>query len=112
MPETNAFGQQVGDLVEPAWAPRPVPAPVTLTGRYVALEPLGTDHAASLHDALCNPGDEELWTYRPSDPPPDVPARVALVEQHLAAPDMLTFALVPTGGTAQGLASYMRIDAA
>ncbi|GAA1765487.1 GNAT family protein [Nocardioides hankookensis] len=110
MPQENDHGQQVGDEV-PGWAPRAVPAPVTLTGRYVALEPLGTEHAEALHDALCNPGDEELWTYRPTDPPPDVPSMVTLVEQHLAAPDMLTFALVPSGKRAQGLASYMRIDA-
>src|SRR6478609_11495843 len=106
MPETNAFGQQVGDLVEPGWSPRPRPQPVTLTGRYVDLEPLSTSHAEALYDALCNPGDEELWTYRPTDPPADVPAMAALIEQTLAAADMVTFALVPAGEEAQGIASY------
>ena len=108
---TNDHGQPVGDEV-PGWAPRARPTPVTLTGRYVALEPLSTAHAEALHAALCNPGDEELWTYRPTDPPADVPAMVALIEHHLAASDMVTFALVPTGEEAQGTASYTRIDPA
>ena len=109
MPETNAFGQQVGDVV-PGWTPRPHPVPVTLTGRYVRLEPLSVDHAPALHAALCNPGDEPLWTYRPTDPPSDVPAMAELIDQHLAAPELETFALVPSGEQAQGIASYTRID--
>ena len=111
MPQENDHGEWVGDVV-PGRSPRPVPVPVTLTGRYVALVPLSTDHAEALHGALCNPGDEALWTYRPTDPPPDVAGMVELVEQHLAASDMVTFALVPTGECAQGIASYMRIDPA
>jgi len=107
----NEYGLQVGDVV-PGWTPRARPEPVTLTGRYVALEPLGTGHAEALYGALCNPGDEELWTYRPTDPPVDVRAMVALIEHHLAASDMVTFALVPTGEEAQGTASYTRIDPA
>jgi RimJ/RimL family protein N-acetyltransferase len=111
VPEENAFGQQVGDVV-PGWTRRTAPVPVTLTGRYVTLEPLGVDHAEPLYDALCNPGDEELWTYRPTDPPTDVAGMTALIEQHLAAPELVTFALVPTGERAQGIASYTRIDPA
>ena len=111
MPSTNDFGQQVGDPV-PGWTTRRRPEPVVLTGRYVTLEPLGTGHAGALYDALCNPGDEQLWTYRPTDPPVDVPAMAALIEQTIAAPELVTFALVPTGETAQGIASYTRIDTA
>lgn len=109
MPETNHHGQEVGDVV-PGWAPRPRPEPVCLTGRYVRLEPLSTAHAPALHASLCNPGDDVLWTYRPTEPPADVPAMVALIEAHLAATDMVTFALVPLGVPAQGTASYMRIE--
>ncbi|WP_243057043.1 GNAT family N-acetyltransferase [Nocardioides sp. SR21] len=109
MPETNDHGQQVGDLVT-GWTTRPRAEAVLLTGRYVRLEPLSTAHAPALHAALCNPGDDELWTYRPTDPPADVPAMEALVEATLAAPDMETFALVPAGEPAQGIASYMRIE--
>lgn len=109
VPSTNDFGQQIGDPV-PGWSPRPAPGPVTLTGRYVTLEPLGTGHAEALHAALCKPGDEELWTYRPTDPPADVRAMTQLIDQHLAATDLVTFALVPTGQPPQGIASYTRID--
>jgi len=107
----NEYGLPVGDVV-PGWTVRPRPEATTLTGRYVTLEPLSTDHAEALYDALCKPGDAELWTYRPTDPPADVPAMAALIEQHLAAGDMVTFALVPVGQQAQGSASYMRIDPA
>jgi RimJ/RimL family protein N-acetyltransferase len=99
----------VGDVV-PGWTPRRAPAPVTLEGRYVTLEPLSTTHAPALYDALCNPGDQELWTYRPTDPPADVTAMTALIEQTLAATGLVTFALVPRGEQAQGIASYTRID--
>lgn len=109
MPWTNEYGQQVGDPV-PGWATRPVPAPVRIEGRYVVLEPLAREHAADLHTALCKPGDEPLWTYRPTDPPADVPAMEALIEWTLAVPNWVTFALVPVERRAEGIATYMRID--
>ncbi len=111
VPETNEYGLQVGDVV-PGWTARPWPEATTLTGRYVTLEPLATDHAAALYDALCNPGDEELWTYRPTDPPVDVAAMTDLIQEHLDASGLETFALVPKGQQAQGIASYTRIDTA
>ena len=109
MPWTNDYGQQVGDPVD-GWTTRPTPQPVTLDGRYVTLEPLSTAHAPQLYDALCNPGDQELWTYRVTDPPADVPAMERLIESTLAAEGLLTFALVPRGEGTQGIASYTRID--
>jgi RimJ/RimL family protein N-acetyltransferase len=111
MPDTNRHDQQVGDLV-PGWAPRPWPVPVRLVGRYVALEPLAVAHAADLHAALCGSDDLPLWTYRPTDPPADVAAMAAYVEEHLATPGVETFALVPVGSTVQGLVSLMRIEPA
>lgn len=111
MPETNEHDQEVGDVVA-GWSPRPWPVPVRLEGRYVALEPLAIAHAADLHAALCGPADPPLWTYRPADPPVDVPAMAAHVEEHLAAPGMETFVIVPVGSTAQGLAAYQRIEPA
>jgi RimJ/RimL family protein N-acetyltransferase len=111
MPWTNDHGQQVGDPV-PGWTTRPAPQPVLLEGRHVRLEPLATDHAADLHATLCRPGDEPLWTYRPTEPPGDVPAMERLVRDHLDNGSLVTFAIVPTDGPAQGLASYTRIDPA
>jgi RimJ/RimL family protein N-acetyltransferase len=111
VPETNAFGQPVGGVV-PGWSPRPWPTPVRLEGRYVVLEPLAVAHAAALHAALCGPDDRPLWTYRPTEPPADVPATEAFVQEHLDAPGMETFVLVPVGSTAQGIASFLRIEPA
>ncbi len=112
MPEVNAFGQQVGDLVEPAWSPRARPAAVTLEGRYVVVEPLALAHAGPLFGALCGPGDRPLWTYRATEPPADLDEMTALVARMLAEPDMLTFTLVPRDGGPSGMASYTRIDPA
>ena len=111
MPITNDHGQQVGDLVG-GWTPRPRPEPVLLTGRYISLEPLTIAHAPALHASLCNPGDESLWTYRPTEPPVDVPAMELLIEAGLAVPDYVAFALVPQGASAQGLSTYLHIDEA
>lgn len=111
MPETNEFEQTVGDVVA-GWSPRPWPAPVRLEGRYVVLEPLAVAHAADLHAALCGPDDRPLWTYRPTEPPAGVPEMAELIQQHLDAEGMETFALVPVGDRAQGIASFLRIDPA
>jgi RimJ/RimL family protein N-acetyltransferase len=111
VPAENEFGQPVGDVV-PGWEPRKAPAPVTLTGRYIRVEPLSVDHAADLHAVLCGADDRELWTYRATEPPATVDGMAELITATLAAPDLLTFALVPAGGTAAGIASYTRIDPA
>ncbi|GAA5150747.1 GNAT family protein [Nocardioides marinquilinus] len=111
MPEQNAHGLPVGDVV-PGWTPRPYPTPVTLTGRHVVLEPLDVAHAPDLHAALCDEASRPLWTYRPTDPPADVPAMTAWVEAYLAAPGMETWVVVPAGGRPSGLTSFMRIEPA
>jgi len=110
VPEVNEYGQPVGDLID--WSPRPRPEPVTLPGAYVVVEPLAVAHAPALHAALCGPGDRPLWTYRPTEPPADVATMAALVEAHLADPGLVTFALAPRDGAAEGIASYMRIEPA
>lgn len=108
MPEVNEYGQPVGDLV--AWGPRQRPEPVTLPGAYVVVEPLTVAHAPALHAALCGPDDRPLWTYRPTEPARDVDEMAALIEAQLATADLVTFALVPRNGSAEGIASYTRID--
>ena len=110
MPEVNEYGQPVGDRI--AWAPRSRPQPVTLSGAYLVVEPLTAAHASALHAALCGSADRPLWTYRPTEPPPDVAAMAALIEAHLGDADLVTFALVPRDGTAEGIASFTRIDPA
>lgn len=111
MSEENEFGQPVGDPV-PGWTARTRPVPVTLTGRYVAVEPLGSQHAEDLHAAVAGPEDRDLWTYRSTDPPDDEAAMAAFIEADLADPASLTFAIRPEGRGAEGIASYLRIEPA
>lgn len=112
MPELNAFGQSVGDIV-PGWETRPAPEPVTLDGNYVRVVPLDSVHYADLFDAVCGPDDDALWTYRPIAKP----TSLATLWMHLAAvldSPNLTFALIPLegerAGRASGIASFFRID--
>lgn len=111
MPELNAFGQQVGDVV-PGWEPRPAPEPVTLEGSFVRVVPLDSVHYSDLFDAVCGPDDDALWTYRPIAKP----TSLATLWMHLAGVGEAhpTFALVPLegerAGRASGIASLQRID--
>ena len=99
----------MGDPV-PGWAPRPPAVATSLRGRHVALEPLAPTHAPALYDALCDEASRSLWTYRPTDPPPDVAAMADLVQAHLEATGTETMVVVPHGGGPSGLVSFMRID--
>lgn len=113
MPEVNAHGQPVGDVV-PGWEARPAPGPVTLAGRYVRVVPLDSVHYSDLFEAVCGPGDDALWTYRPIARP----TSLATLWMHLAgvveSPGNVTFALVPLegdrSGRASGIVSLQRID--
>lgn len=112
MPETNEHGQLIGDVIA-GWSPRPLPAPVSLRGGHVTVEPLTSAHYADLYAATCGVVDDDRWTYRSVERP----ASLAELWMHLAGlvddPDLLPFALVPTegprAGTAAGIASYARM---
>jgi RimJ/RimL family protein N-acetyltransferase len=106
---TNEHGQSIGDEV-PGWVARQRPERVTLPGRTVTLEPIGPEHAEALYAALCAPDDAWRWTYRPHEMPASREESDALVEQMAAATDVVTFAIVPTGGPAEGHATLMRCD--
>lgn len=111
MPEVNAFGQSVGDVV-PDWETRPVPGPVTLEGHHVRIVPLDSVHFSDLYAAVCRPDDDALWTYRPIPKP----TSLAGLWMHLAeaADANPTFALIPLegerAGKPSGVASLHRID--
>lgn len=113
MPDTNEFGQFVGDAV-PGWEPRPAPGPVTLRGRYVTVLPLTSAHYADLYAACCGHEDADLWTYRAVELPTSLPELWMHLAATLDRSDLLTFALVPEegprSGTAAGFASYARIE--
>lgn len=110
MPEVNEHGQQVGDVVA-GWDPRPRARAVRLPGHRVSLAPLALADAPALHEALCGPDDDALWTYRTTSRPVDLAATTDLVQAHLeAVPGLETFVLVPTGQPPAGLASFLDVD--
>jgi RimJ/RimL family protein N-acetyltransferase len=94
-------------------APHPAKGPpgrVTLTGRYVKLEPIGPQHVASLYAAADTPDGrarfEHLFEFAP-----DSEADMATYVQTAAArDDPLMFAVVDLAtGTAEGRQALMRI---
>lgn len=99
--------QAIGRTVE--WSPRPPVAPVTLTGRYVRLEPLTDDHVPALFAATCRPDDDPTWTYLPDHRPTSL-AELAAVVQRLHAVGV-TFAISAMDGPVVGMASLIRTDA-
>lgn len=98
----------------PGWAPRPEPERITLSGRYVTVEPLSSAHYAELFAATCAPEDDELWTYLTTDRPADLPALWMLLARRLET-DPTTYAIVPhegaRAGTPAGVFTLHAIDA-
>lgn len=107
-----SFDHPVGDVVE-GWAPRPVPEPVTLEGRYVTVRPLTSALYSDLHATVCAPGDEPLWTYRAIAMPTSLSGLWMHLAAQVDADDLVTHAFVPTegehAGRASGIASYCAI---
>ncbi len=91
------------------WKGALAPAPVTLEGRYVTLEPLDVDrHAAALWQAV--EGHEELWAWLASGPYASASAMIESLEKWRTAESALLFAIIPREtNLAAGWASYMRI---
>ena len=88
----------------------PLPVPVTLTGRWVTLEPLSAEqHVDALWRAV--DGHDEVWDYLGDGPyrtKADLAAALAAKETGAAA---RFFAIVPAGSPgAVGYASLMRMD--
>ena len=94
------------------WQPVPAPAPVTLRGRTVTLEPLdAARHTADLWLALR--GQDTVWTWMFDGPYASEGALRQAVEQRQAAPAAVFFALLPDASRrAEGWASLMRPDPA
>ncbi|MFT3871198.1 MAG: GNAT family protein [Nocardioides sp.] len=108
----NELGQPVGDPVE-GWVARSAPACVSLTGRYVRLEPVGPAHVDGLLGSVCTEEDESLWTYRSVPRPVERSEVTALVDSLSDQTPGVTFVVLPEGHQhAQGLVSLMRLDAA
>ena len=104
------------------WNPALLPAPVTLRGRYVTLEPLDAGrHAAALWQAV--QGHDELWAWMGDGPYATEEEFRHAIAMKQSAPDAVFLAIVPAaaseptdpaprGGEAAGYASFMRIDPA
>jgi RimJ/RimL family protein N-acetyltransferase len=81
--------------------PRPLPARVPLTGRYVVLEPLHVRHAAELWQAA--QGAEESWTYLPFGPFASAAALAGFVAERASTHDPMAWAVRPVStGMASG----------
>ncbi|MDT7536637.1 MAG: N-acetyltransferase [Actinomycetota bacterium] len=84
------------------------PEPTTLVGRHVTLVPLGLEHTEDLFEA----GQyDEIWTLLPWQRPRVVADIAAQIEQALADPARLPFAVMQDG-LAIGTTSYGDIDLA
>jgi RimJ/RimL family protein N-acetyltransferase len=107
---TNDLGQPLGRPVE--WTGAIAPAEdVVLEGRGVRLEPAGPQHVDDLYAALCRADDDPIWTYLGWERPRDRDELAAIVEQGIADPEQVRYAIVPTEtGRAAGFCSLMRID--
>ena len=94
------------------WQGATPPAPVTLHGQYVTLEPLeAKKHSAALWQAI--EGHDALWTWLPEGPFATEAKFRAAVEKKQTAPGFVFLAIVPAAtGRAAGWASLMRPDPA
>jgi len=107
--DTNDHGQPLGRPVQ--WTAAQRPTGVVLEGKGVRLEPISLDHVDDLLAAVCGEDDEQLWTYLFWDRPRDRDEMAAIVEDGIADPGRVTFAIVPVEtGRAAGFCSLMRID--
>ncbi len=105
MSADNKFGAPV-----PNWTSRERPGPATLTGRFVALEPLNADkHAADIHRA--NSADDAIWNYLPYGPFTSAASYHRWVRDMMEADDPYFWAVrnLSTGHFG-GVASYLRIN--
>jgi len=87
------------------------PAPPTLKGRYCRLEKLDwTAHGDGLFEAICGPGNNNLWTYIPIGPFPDRSVFEQIFEFVRSKFDWETL-VIRNADTSQilGMASYMRM---
>ena len=94
------------------WKPAALPVRVSLSGRYVTLEPLDAErHAAALWQAV--KGHDELWTWLFDGPYASEADLRQAIEAKQAAAGFVFLAIVPVAtGQAAGWASFMRMEAA
>lgn len=101
----------VGPLVE-NWTAPPMPADLTLEGRYARLEPLRADaHAAHLFRAF--DGHDWVWDYMPAGPYASAAQFHRWMRETETQPDIVFHAIFEKErGAFGGFASYLRIKPA
>lgn len=83
-----------------------------MAGRFCVVEPIDPDrHARDLFAANAAAPDDRKWTYLPYGPFDDIGSYRRWLERECLGDDPLYFAIV-VGGSAVGVASYLRIDPA
>ena len=94
------------------WRPVPLPAPITLTGRFVALEPLSAArHAHALWVATL--GQDDVWDWLGDGPYEHEEQLAAAIHAKEIGDAARFFAVLPFAGdgAAKGYCSLMRMDA-
>lgn len=94
------------------WNGVALPERVTLTGRYVRLEPIDSErHAVDLLAVSLAPGVEDRFRYLFDEPPADLAGLTASLAKASASLDPLVFAVIdPATGRAEGRQALMRIE--
>ncbi|KAJ8125140.1 hypothetical protein O1611_g8500 [Lasiodiplodia mahajangana] len=107
------LGPVVGDT--PALRPSPE---TKLSGRYVAVVGMSTDHIESLYPHISGAENAHLWDYMLGGPFDELPEYRVIMEAQMKSPDMVLYAIIPadqptTPSGAEnvvGCASYMNIN--
>lgn len=111
MPEINAYGQPVGDVV-PGWhGAQPLPR-TPLQGRVCRLEPLNAErHCDDLFLAYQQAADDRDWTWLGASRPDTRQATWHWVQGKVADNSLIPWAVIDqASGRAVGVVCFMRID--
>lgn len=111
MPEINAYGQPVGDVV-PGWhGAQPLPR-TPLQGRVCRLEPLNAErHCDDLFLAYQQAADDRDWTWLGAARPDTRQATWHWVQGKVADDSLIPWAVIDqASGRAVGVVCFMRID--
>lgn len=94
------------------WTAASTPPMTPLVGQYVRLEKLDpTTHTPALFAAQSGPdSDDRTWLYMGRGPFPDEGSFREYVELMASSSDPAAYVVIPAGGTASGVLTYMRID--
>lgn len=85
------------------------PAPFSLEGTFVSIEPLSQQHCADLEEATADGDLHRLWYTMI----PDAEGMADEIDRRLALSTMLPFAIIDkSSGKAVGMTTYMNIDEA